>query len=208
MFTGIIEAIGTVQSRSKHGDQTIVRISRPESFDDLKPGSSIACDGICLTVLDFDPASFTVQIMNETVNKSTAGSWINGYKVNLERALKLGARLDGHWVQGHIDRKASLLEASKLKDALYLKIELNSADKALIVPQGSVTVNGVSLTVAELGSGWFKVALIGHTLEHSNLSLSRSGTLLNLEFDILGKYLLNLKNNTGISREWLYEKGF
>lgn len=208
MFTGIIESIATVQSRRMIGDQTQVKITRPESFDDIKLGSSIACDGICLTVIELDQASFTVQIMNETVSKSTAGSWINGYKVNLERALKLGARLDGHWVQGHIDRKSKLLEASRLKDTLYLKLELHSTDRSLVVAQGSISVNGVSLTIAELSSGWFKVALIGHTLENSNLSLLRSGAMLNLEYDILGKYLLNMKTNADISREWLYEKGF
>lgn len=208
MFTGIIEAIGTVQSRRVSGIQTLVSITRPDIFEDIKIGSSIACDGICLTVIAFDTSSFSVQIMNETVNKSTAGSWNTGYKVNLERALKLGDRLDGHWVQGHVDRHIRLLESSKHKDALYLRIELNSADKALLVPQGSITVSGVSLTISELGSGWFKVALIGHTLENSNLSMLRVGNMLNLEYDILGKYLLNMQPNTGISREWLYEKGF
>lgn len=208
MFTGIIEAVSTVRSQRESGGQTRASITRPPDFSDLKLGSSIACDGICLTVIELQADSFTVQIMNETVLKSTAGSWKPGYKVNLERALLLGFRLDGHWVQGHIDRKVKLLEASKLKDALYLKVELHSADRALVVPQGSIAVNGVSLTIAELGSAWFKVALIGHTLENSNLSMLRSGAMLNLEYDILGKYLLNMKTNNGISREWLYEKGF
>jgi len=208
MFTGIIEAVSEIRSIQQHADHKTVTIHRPNQFEDIRIGASIACDGICLTVIGFDTKVFAVQIMNETVKKSTAGSWKTGESLNLERALKLGDRLDGHWVQGHVDTASSLLETSKIKDAVYLKIALDSQYNGLVVPQGSIALNGVSLTIAELGSGWLQVALIGHTLENTNLSRKRSGEKLNLEFDILGKYLLRQNHASGISKEWLYEQGF
>ncbi|HOH47037.1 MAG TPA: riboflavin synthase [Candidatus Cloacimonadota bacterium] len=206
MFTGIIEALGELKSKRQNGDQTLITLSRPSSFDNLKYGSSIACNGICLTVVELRAESFTVQVMNETVKKTTVSHWQTGERINLERALKLGDRLDGHWVQGHVDKTALLLERTTIKDALYLKLELPVSDRALMIPQGSIAVNGVSLTVAELSSGWFKVALIGHTLQNSNLSLARPQSRLNLEYDVLGKYILGSKSS--ISKEWLHEQGF
>lgn len=208
MFTGIIEAVGDVIAINHRADQTLVRIGRPGSFTDLKNGSSIACDGICLTVLTFAESWFEVQIMNETTRKSTAGTWKPGYKVNLERALRLGDRLDGHWVQGHVDRTAKLLETRKEKETQYLRLSLDREDQDLVVPQGSITLNGVSLTLSALSSSYFEVALIGHTLDNTNLSHKRSGDMINIEYDVLGKYLRRGKKDGGISREWLYEQGF
>lgn len=184
----------------------MLTISRPSGFDDLKYSSSVACNGICLTVVELSTQSFTVQVMNETAKKTTASLWQTGDKINLERALKLGDRLDGHWVQGHVDRTATLLERTTIRDALYLKLELPASDRALMIPQGSIAINGVSLTVAELSSGWFKVALIGHTIDNSNLSQLRVQTKVNLEYDVLGKYILGSKGS--ISKEWLHEQGF
>lgn len=206
MFTGIIEAIGELKSKRQNGEQTLLSISRPSGFDDLKYSSSVACNGICLTVVELRPDSFTVQVMNETVKKTTASLWQTGDKINLERALSLGDRLDGHWVQGHVDRTAALLERTTIRDALYLKLELPASDRALMIPQGSIAINGVSLTVAELGSGWFKVALIGHTIDNSNLPQLRVQGKVNLEYDVLGKYILSSKGS--ISKEWLHEQGF
>ncbi len=208
MFTGIIEAQEPLISRRTQSDKTLFTIKRPSGFTDIKVGSSIACNGICLTVLSFDASSFTVQVMNETVKKSTAGFWKEGTWINLERALRLGDRLDGHWLQGHVDTTARVLSISKIKDAVYLKLELPSEGKLLVIPQGSIAINGVSLTIAELSGSSLTVALIGHTLENTNLAKLTSSDRVNLEYDVLGKYILQMQGKQAITKEWLFETGF
>ncbi|PKN74234.1 MAG: riboflavin synthase [Candidatus Cloacimonetes bacterium HGW-Cloacimonetes-2] len=208
MFTGIIEALEPLISRRNQADSMLFTIKRPSGFTDIKVGSSIACNGICLTVLSFDTSAFTVQVMNETVKKSTAGMWKEGDQINLERALRLGDRLDGHWLQGHIDTTSKVLSISKIKDAVYLKLELPSDGKPLVVTQGSIAINGVSLTIAELSSSSLSVALIGHTLENTNLAKLTNSDRINLEYDVLGKYILQMKGKQAITKEWLFEKGF
>jgi len=190
MFTGIIEAISPIQSIRRESSASYVSIQRPDFFDDLKIGSSIACNGICLTVLQLDPTSFTVQISHETMLKTTASSWKNSERLNLERALKLGDRLDGHWVLGHIDRTVKYLRKEQRGHTAYYYFDLPQQDRQLMISQGSITINGISLTVAGLYSREFFVALIQHTEEHSNLPLLKAGSLVNLEYDALGKYLL------------------
>lgn len=190
MFTGIIEAQGIIQSISAQSGKKLLSISRPLSFDDLKIGASIACDGICLTVLSFDAKSFKVEIMNETIQKSTAKSWVLNRSLNLERALQLGGRLDGHWLQGHVDRELRIVSSPTINGTDYLRIETVNADRGLLVPQGSIAINGVSLTIAELISGYFSIALIGHTLAGTNLSKLKAGAKVNVEYDILGKYIM------------------
>ena len=195
MFTGIIEAQGIIQSISAQSGKKLLSISRPASFDDLKIGASIACDGICLTVLSFDAKSFKVEIMNETIQKSTAKSWVLNRSLNLERALQLGGRLDGHWLQGHVDRELRIVSSPTINGTDYLRIELHNADRGLLVPQGSIAINGVSLTIAELISGYFSIALIGHTLAGTNLSKLKAGAKVNVEYDILGKYIMQQRVN-------------
>jgi riboflavin synthase len=195
VFTGIIEATAKVISVSPQSGKKLITIARPASFGELKIGSSVACDGICLTVIEFNKASFNVEIMHETMDKSTAKSWLTGRVLNLERALKLGDRLDGHWLQGHVDRSLRVVSRPNIAGTNYLRFELHNTDRALIVAQGSVAINGVSLTVAELRSDYFGVALIGHTLAESNLSLLRAGDRINVEYDILGKYLQRLQQS-------------
>lgn len=190
MFTGIIEALGTIISIKKDGGGQYVSFKRPKDFDDLKIGSSVACNGICLTVLELDSHQFTVQVMQETLKKSNAGLWKAGDLINLERALKIGGRLDGHWVMGHIDRAVRFLRKEMQKDTGYYYFELYPQDRQLLIPQGSIAINGVSLTLAGLSSKEFYVALIKHTESFSNISLLKGGALANLEYDALGKYLL------------------
>jgi len=165
-------------------------IELPKSYTDVKIGSSIACNGICLTVLSFAPNSFTVQVMDETLRKSTAQSWKIGDMLNLEQALMIGDRLDGHWVMGHVDRAVKFLRREQRGATSYYHFELHQQDRALMIPQGSIAINGVSLTVASLASREFSVALILHTNENSNLPLLKNGALVNLEYDALGKYIL------------------
>ncbi|MDZ4121485.1 MAG: riboflavin synthase [Candidatus Cloacimonadaceae bacterium] len=213
MFTGIIESVQKIQSIRLSKDKKIIGFCLPESFTDIQIGASIACNGICLTVLRFDKATFEVEIMNETLSKTTAASWTVGAKVNLERAMQTGARLDGHWVQGHIDTALPLSAKKTISSTLYLQFEYPSRDADLLVAQGSIAINGVSLTIAELTERKFGVALIGHTLQNSNLGSLSVGEHVNIEYDILGKYIARMYNKTGtsdqkITREWLYEQGF
>lgn len=190
MFTGIVEATAPILNITSDAGSKYLRVQRPESFEDTKIGSSIACNGICLTVLELDQTSFTVQIMNETVVKSSAGKWRNGDILNLERALKMGDRLDGHWVMGHIDRAVKFLRMEQRGNGSYYHFELHPMDRQLLIPQGSIAVNGVSLTIARLGQREFSIALIEHSRQNSNLTLIKPGELVNLEYDALGKYIL------------------
>jgi riboflavin synthase len=208
MFTGIIEAVKPVQSIRVVSGKTNVTLDRPKNFDDLKDGSSIAMNGICLTVIAFNTDTFTVEMMNETLLKTTAGKWQTGEQVNLERALKIGSRLDGHWVQGHVDTITPLLETKTRNSTLYLTFAMPSQDKHLLVPQGSIAINGVSLTISELKPDRFTVALIGHTITNTNLAKLDIGNRVNLEYDILGKYLVRNNEKNSISLEFLNEQGF
>jgi riboflavin synthase len=208
MFTGIIEAVKPVQSIREVSGKTNVTLDRPKNFDDLKDGSSIAVNGICLTVIAFNTDTFTVEMMNETLLKTTAGKWQTGEQVNLERALKIGSRLDGHWVQGHVDTITPLLETKTRNSTLYLTFAMPSQDKHLLVPQGSIAINGVSLTISELKPDRFTVALIGRTITNTNLAKLDIGNRVNLEYDILGKYLVRNNEKNSISLEFLNEQGF
>jgi len=196
MFTGIIEAVAPISRITPLSGKKLLTITRPESFTDITPGASIACNGICLTVLEYTKTSFNVELMNETISKSTAKAWQPGRMLNLERALQMGGRLDGHWVQGHVDREIRMIAYQLLKGTVYLRFELVNEDRGLLVHQGSVAVNGVSLTIAELKPDWFSVALIGHTLAGTNLKELRGGEKVNVEYDVLGKYILRQKDNT------------
>lgn len=194
MFTGIIEKTSTILSITPQKGKKLLKVKRPTEFSDIKNGSSIACNGICLTVIEFSSESFTVEIMHETLEKSTAKSWQIGSVLNLERALKLGDRLDGHWLQGHVDRSIRVVSRHKSGDTDYIRFQMVNDDRKLMVSQGSVAINGVSLTVAELKSDYFAVALIGHTLLGSNLTALRAGDMVNVEYDVLGKYIVNARN--------------
>ena len=208
MFTGIIKATARVLHVFPAAGVQKVTVERPAELADLYPGASIACDGICLTVLRFDGQSFDVEVMRETLQKTTAGSWRAGTLLNLEPALQLGGRLDGHWVLGHVDRRAKLLEKKLLVSTSYLRFSLDSRDRELLVPQGSIAVNGVSLTVAALSPQDFSVALISHTLQNSNLGRLDTGAAVNLEYDILGKYAARMHKDHSLSPGSLYEQGF
>ncbi len=208
MFTGIIQATSSVIRVVPSSGVKVITVRRPPSFADIKTGASIACDGICLTVIRFSEASFEVEVMAETLAKTTAGSWNTNTLLNLEPALKIGDRLDGHWVQGHIDRGSKLLETTTKGATSWLRFALDSRDRELLVPQGSIAVNGVSLTISDLSSASFSVALISHTLHASNLSALAPGAPVNLEYDILGKYVRALHKTGSLSLESLYEKGY
>jgi riboflavin synthase len=208
MFTGIIESVKQVKAIKQVSGNLHLVIERPGTFTDIKTGSSICVNGICLTVVSFTDVSFTVEVMQETLKKTTAGKWITGDKVNLERALQVGSRLDGHWVQGHVDTTSVMLETKTISSTLYLTFALSSQDRQLLVAQGSIAINGVSLTISELKSDRFTVSLIGHTIENTNLAGLAIGYKVNLEYDILGKYLLRKSEIKAVSKEFMDEHGF
>ncbi len=185
MFTGIIEATEKIISIQHFGRKKLISISKPAI--DIEIGSSIACDGICLTIVKLDNRTFTVEIMNETIQKTTAKNWSINKLLNLERALTITSRLNGHFVQGHIDRELRLISHLIIEGTSYLRFEFPFREKELIVPQGSIALNGVSLT-------YFSVAIIGHTLEHTNLNTIKPGEMVNVEFDIIGKYIIAQKD--------------
>ncbi len=210
MFTGIVEETGTIQRIENKGAKRFFTIGCKVVNTGVKLGDSISCDGACLTVIRFDSSSITVEAMQETLSKTTAGDWRQGRVLNLERAMMSGGRFDGHIVQGHVDCHVRVLSSETQRDTRYLEIMLPSEYSKLVVPQGSIAINGVSLTIAKLNASSVTVALIGHTLEMTNLRLLKTGDSVNVEYDILGKYIARYfdRQSTGITEEWLIEKGF
>jgi len=205
MFTGIILTTSRILRTVPSAGAKIISIQRPKALGEIKFGASIACDGICLTVTGFSETSFEAEVMAETLSKTTAGSWNTNTIVNLEPALRIGDRLDGHWVQGHIDRVSTLLESKTQGATTWLRFELDSRDRALMVPQGSVAINGVSLTISELKPTSFTIALISLTRQHTNLGQLAPGAKVNLEYDVLGKYARALHETGSLKLEGLYE---
>ncbi len=214
MFTGIIEEIGTISSIESQGGKQHFTIKCSKINDDLKLGDSVACNGICLTLIDFTDKSITIEAMNETLKKTTAKTWTIGSSINLERALKFNSRLDGHIVQGHVDIISNVTAIKEVNKTRYIEVSLDNNYAELVVSQGSIAINGVSLTVAKLDTNNFQVALISLTENLTNLSLLKVGDFVNLEFDVIGKYILRNKevksnqSKSKISKSWLYEQGF
>lgn len=210
MFTGIIQEIGKVKRIDQKGAGKEIIINCSLMQTNLQKGASIAVDGICLTVVDFREDEITVEAMQETIRRTTLKNWYPSSLVNLERAAKADTRLDGHIVQGHIDCTAHVIRYSRLHDSVILEIEYPPEYAPLLVEKGSVAVNGVSLTVSSLTSDRFSLSLVGFTIDHTNLSLLKPGSRVNLEFDIIGKYInryLSAEKNR-ITEEQLHEEGY
>lgn len=191
MFTGLIQHIGTVQSIEKSGDWRIVIASDMDlSHTDI--GASIACSGCCLTVVEKDGNSFAVDVSAESLSKTVISEWEQGTRVNLEPSLKLGDELGGHIVSGHVDGLAVLQSAEKDGDSWRLKIKAPADLAAFIAPKGSVALDGISLTVNEVEGDVFGVNIIPHTWEHTTLSDKKSGGRLNIEIDMLARYVARM----------------
>lgn len=189
MFTGIVEDWAEVKDLNEaNGILTIELFS--EIADEFKVDQSVAHNGVCLTVTELQDKNYKVQAIEETLAKTNLGSLKIGDHVNLERSLKVGDRLDGHWVQAHVDEVAELLEITKNEDNRVLTFQYPQEFRELVVEKGSITVNGVSLTVVDAVENHFSIALIPYTWEHTNLSKMKIGDFANIEFDILGKYFL------------------
>lgn len=188
MFSGIIEEIGIVQNIQREGGN--VHLSVSCSFiNELKIDQSMAHNGVCLTVVDLQPNHYVVTAIDETLRKSNLGLLTVGSEVNLERSMKLDGRLDGHIVQGHVDQTARCMKVEPADGSWIYTFEYEPHPGMLTVEKGSITVNGVSLTVVNSRRGGFQVAIIPYTHEHTNFHTFKEGTIVNLEFDIIGKYV-------------------
>lgn len=194
MFTGIIEALGEITSIAREGENTHLTIKAPFT-EELKIDQSIAHNGACLTVVAIDGERYTVTAIEETLKRTNIGELAEGDLVNLERCMQMGGRLDGHIVQGHVDTVGNV-ERVATQDGSWRVYISHPADQAeegyLTVPKGSITVNGVSLTVVDSSMEGFSVAIIPYTWEHTNFHRFTEGDKVNLEFDIIGKYVARM----------------
>lgn len=191
MFTGIIETLGRVEKLENEGDNLNITISS-KITQELKIDQSVAHNGVCLTVVKKEGNAYTVTAIEETLNKTNLGELKVGDRVNLERAMVLGARLDGHIVQGHVDQTATC-SASEEKDGSWIfTFQYDSSLNNVTIEKGSITVDGVSLTVVDSKKDSFSVAIIPYTHEHTRFNSYKQGTTVNLEFDVIGKYVARL----------------
>ena len=193
MFTGIIENLAKIISIKKSKSNLDITLSSSLTSE-FKIDQSISHNGICLTIINIDGNNYTVTAIEETINKTTINSWKKGDFINLERAMKLGDRLDGHMIQGHVDQIGTCVDFT-MKDGSWEYVIQYEKSENITVEKGSIAVNGVSLTVIDSKTNSFKVAIIPYTYEHTNFKTLRKGDLINLEFDILGKYLYKMSKN-------------
>lgn len=192
MFTGLVEEIGTIKEYKSIPDGKEAWIEGHIVIDDLKEDDSISCSGICLTVVETENQLFKVQLVNETLNKTTAKSWNNGTKLNLERALLPTSRMGGHFVQGHVDGTVEILDIVPMDDSAVWHFSLPENLQLFLVDKGSICLDGISLTIVEKFDDYFTVALIPHTLSVTTWGQKRVNDLVNIEVDIMAKYIQNM----------------
>ncbi len=190
MFTGIIESLGEVTALKAEQDNLHITV-KSDFTNELQIDQSVAHNGTCLTVVEIDGEEYTVTAIDETLQRTNLGELENGSKVNLERCTKIGDRLDGHIVQGHVDQTAVCTKVEELEGSWKFHFEYEASEN-VTVEKGSITINGVSLTVVDSGVNTFSVAIIPYTYEHTNFHTFKPGTKVNLEFDIVGKYVTKL----------------
>lgn len=189
MFTGIVEEVGKIAAIKRGGNSSQLTISGKIIFDDLKIGDSIATNGVCLTVTTFSSKTFIADVMHETLERSNLGALRPGSSVNLERAMLANGRFGGHIVSGHIDGTGTITTIKKDDNAVWYTIKTTSSVLKYIVEKGSITIDGISLTVAKVGAENFSVSIIPHTADHTILVEKKAGDTVNLENDIVGKYV-------------------
>lgn len=194
MFTGIIESLGIIEQIEKENENLHITV-RSSVTSELKIDQSVAHNGICLTVIKIDDDLYTVTAIQETIVKTNIGTWKQGDLVNLERAMKLGDRLDGHIVQGHVDQIGQCKEVRETNGSWAYTFTYDASLNNLTIEKGSITINGVSLTVVNSKKNEFSVAIIPYTFEHTNFKTIREGSIVNLEFDVIGKYVAKLQAN-------------
>jgi riboflavin synthase len=189
VFTGIVEELGDVVAIEELGDASRFRLRGPVVTEGARHGDSIAVNGVCLTVVDFGDGEFTADVMAETLNRSSLGALTAGSKVNLERPMELGGRLGGHLVQGHVDGTGTVIERKPSDHWELVRISLPADLTRYVVEKGSITVDGISLTVVDAGPDFFTVSLIPTTLGLTTLGIKQPGDPVNLEVDIIAKYV-------------------
>lgn len=189
MFTGIIQEIGTIVGHDAVGGGIHLTVRAPESSQELHVNDSVAVNGVCQTVIMRSQETFTVEAVEETLKKTTLGELRSGSRVNLELPMKLGDRLGGHLVLGHVDGVGVVSTLEKKPSSWLIEVEFPSHFTHYVIPVGSVAIDGISLTVAKLRSNTLTVSIIPHTLEKTTLSQAAAGTRVNIEFDVLGKYV-------------------
>ncbi|MGP3924892.1 riboflavin synthase [Streptomyces sp. 8N616] len=189
MFTGIVEELGEVVAIDDLGDASRFRLRGPIVTEGAKHGDSIAVNGVCLTVVDSGGGEFTADVMAETLNRSSLGALAPGSGVNLERPMALGGRLGGHLVQGHVDGTGTIVERKRAEHWEIVKISLPDDLTRYVVEKGSITVDGISLTVVDAGPDYFTVSLIPTTLSLTTLGIKEPGDPVNLEVDVIAKYV-------------------
>lgn len=215
MFTGIVEELGTIKKLELGGESGKIFIRAKKVLEGTKIGDSIAVNGICLTVVSMSEDGFVADVMAETVRRSSLADLTTGDNVNLERAMAADGRFGGHIVSGHIDGTGVISSYVREENAVWVSVDTPEEILRLIVEKGSITIDGISLTVASLYEGGFKVSIIPHTGEETTLLRKRPGMRVNLENDIVGKYVERLlgggtapKKESGITMDFLIENGF
>ncbi len=215
MFTGIIQDVGRVKSLRRLGDTARLEALAPGLSAELRAGDSVAVNGACLTVTGRNGKAFQADLSRETLERSNLGNLSSGDSINLELPLLPTVRLGGHFVQGHVDAVAQVVRIEKQQAFALFRFSLPAGMRAYVVEKGSIAVDGISLTVSGLGIDFFEVAIIPHTLEHTNLSRRKPGDRVNLECDILAKYVeaaLNQRRHDGsqdgLTAKYLRDQGY
>ena len=219
MFTGIVEEIGEIKSIKKGSKSEVLYIKGKEVLKNTKVGDSIAVNGVCLTVTSMDKDTFTADVMAETMRRSSLGSLTSGSKVNLERAMAADGRFGGHIVSGHIDGIGTISDYTKEDNAVWVTIDTAAKILRYVIEKGSIAIDGISLTVAYVDDKCFKVSIIPHTSVSTTLLQKKDGDVVNLENDIVEKYIdkliktpqveeINKKTKTSIDQKFLMENGF
>ncbi|WP_319559508.1 riboflavin synthase [Marispirochaeta sp.] len=215
MFTGLVEEIGTIHSFKRRGEYQQMEITGRKVLDGTRPGDSIAVDGVCQTVTEIRKGSFLVDVLSATLKKTTFGQFRLGRRVNLERAMSLGDRLGGHLVQGHIDAAGRVTEVRREEKNVFFSLDLPQKLVPLCVAEGSIAIDGVSLTIAEIAGPCITVNVIPLTWEKTVLSDRKAGDGVNIEADIIGRYVARMlgyfssrEQKPGLSRERLESLGY
>ena len=219
MFTGIVEEMGTIRSIRRGAHSAVLSIGAELVLSDLKIGDSVAVNGVCLTATGKDSGGFTADVMHETLNRSSLGTLVPGSRVNLERAMAAAGRFGGHIVSGHIDGTGTITALRKDDNAVWYTVQAAPSLLRYIVEKGSITIDGISLTVAAVDGEGFSVSTIPHTVAQTNLSQRRRGDPVNLETDVVGKYIEKLlrpeetkphtpANESTLTKEMLLRCGF
>lgn len=215
MFTGIIEEIGIIKNVKKNNKSSIITIQGKKIFEDINIGDSISVNGVCLTVTTFSNEIFTADVMNETLSRSSLDSLQNGSYVNLERAMSASGRFGGHIVSGHIDGTGKIIKIKRDDNAIWYTVTVENNLIKYIVEKGSIAIDGISLTVANVNENSFSVSIIPHTSQETILSHRLVGDIVNIENDIIGKYVeklitfeKNKKDESNITMDFLINNGF